>query len=58
MKYIINDLVDIFQRFVAVSNFRVINIHIEIWKYTEERNVIENKLKKEARELGFESKIL
>jgi len=58
MKYIINDLVDIFQRFVAVSNFRVINIHVEIWKYTEERNVIENKLKKEARELGFESKIL
>ncbi|RDX94706.1 E3 ubiquitin-protein ligase BRE1-like 1, partial [Mucuna pruriens] len=50
--YIKNDLADIFQRTVAVSDFRVADIRSEIQKKIEERNVIENKLKEEAREPG------
>ncbi|KAK7293410.1 hypothetical protein RJT34_16275 [Clitoria ternatea] len=50
--YIKNDLADIFQRSVSVSDLRVADIHSEIQKKIEERNVIENKLKEEAREPG------
>ncbi|TKY66301.1 E3 ubiquitin-protein ligase BRE 1 [Spatholobus suberectus] len=50
--YIKNDLADIFQRSGAVLDFRVADIRSEIQKKIEERNVIENKLKEEAREPG------
>ncbi|XP_027337937.1 E3 ubiquitin-protein ligase BRE1-like 1 isoform X2 [Abrus precatorius] len=50
--YIKNDLADVFQRSVAVSDFRVADIRSEIQKQIEERNVIENKLNEEAREPG------
>ncbi|KAK7373463.1 hypothetical protein VNO80_06872 [Phaseolus coccineus] len=50
--YIKNDLADIFQRSVAVSDFRVADLHSEIQKKIEEGNMIENKLKEEAREPG------
>ncbi|KAK7339260.1 hypothetical protein VNO77_19916 [Canavalia gladiata] len=50
--YIKNDLADIFQRSVAVSEFRVTDIRTEIQKKIEERNVTENKLKEETREPG------
>ncbi|CAJ1780003.1 unnamed protein product [Sphenostylis stenocarpa] len=50
--YIKNDLADIFQRSVAVSDFRVADLRSEIQKKIEERNMIENKLKEEAREPG------
>ncbi|KHN15371.1 E3 ubiquitin-protein ligase BRE1-like 1 [Glycine soja] len=50
--YIKNDFADVFQRSVAVSEFRVADLRSEIQKKIEERNVIENKLKEEAREPG------
>ncbi|WVZ06598.1 hypothetical protein V8G54_019944 [Vigna mungo] len=50
--YIKNDLADIFQRSVTVSDFRVAHLHSEIQKKIEEGNMIENKLKEEAREPG------
>ncbi|QCE10905.1 E3 ubiquitin-protein ligase BRE1 [Vigna unguiculata] len=50
--YIKNDLADIFQRSVAVSDFRVAHLHSEIQKKIEEGNMIENKLKEQAREPG------
>ncbi|XP_061355965.1 E3 ubiquitin-protein ligase BRE1-like 1 [Gastrolobium bilobum] len=50
--YVKSDLADIFQRSVAVSDIRAADICTEIQKKIEERNVIENKLKEEAREPG------
>ncbi|GAU46269.1 hypothetical protein TSUD_174450 [Trifolium subterraneum] len=50
--YIKNDLADLFQRSVTVSDLRVADIRTEIQKATEQRNVIENRLKEEAREPG------
>ncbi|OIW01083.1 hypothetical protein TanjilG_25191 [Lupinus angustifolius] len=50
--YIKNDIADIFQRSVAVSDSRVADLRAEIQKMIHERNVIENKLKEEAREPG------
>ncbi|KAJ1421260.1 E3 ubiquitin-protein ligase, partial [Sesbania bispinosa] len=50
--YIKNDLADIFQRSVSVSDLRVADIRTELQKKIEERNVIENKLKEETREPG------
>ncbi|KHN15380.1 E3 ubiquitin-protein ligase BRE1-like 1 isoform X1 [Glycine soja] len=50
--YIKNDLADVFQRSVAVSDFRVADLRFEIQKKIEERYVIENKLKEEARGPG------
>ena len=40
---------------MAVSDFRVADLRSEIQKKIEERNVIENKLKEEAREPGLDS---
>jgi len=39
---------------VAVSDFRVADLHSEIQKKIEEGNMIENKLKEEAREPGLD----
>ncbi|CAJ2669905.1 unnamed protein product [Trifolium pratense] len=50
--YIKNDLADLFQRSVTVSDLRVADIRTEIQKAIEQRNVIENRLKEEAREPG------
>ncbi|KAK7256480.1 hypothetical protein RIF29_29931 [Crotalaria pallida] len=50
--YIKNDIADIFQRSVAVSDSRVAVLRAEIQKKIDERNVIENKLEVEAREPG------
>ncbi|CAL0304630.1 unnamed protein product [Lupinus luteus] len=50
--YIKNDIADIFQRSVAVSDSGVADLRAEIQKMKRERNVIENKLKEEAREPG------
>lgn len=52
--YIKNDLADVYQRSVAVSDFRVADLRSEIQRKIEERNVIENKLKEEAREPGLD----
>lgn len=50
--YIKNDLADLFQRSVEVSDLKVADIRTEIRKTIEQRDVIENKLKEEAREPG------
>ncbi|WJX75961.1 ubiquitin-like modifier hub1, variant 2 [Trifolium repens] len=50
--YIKNDLADLFQRSATVSDLRVADIRTEIQKAIEQRNVIENRLKEEAREPG------
>ncbi|KAF1884032.1 hypothetical protein Lal_00012992 [Lupinus albus] len=50
--YIKNDIADIFQRSIAVSDSRVADLRAEIQKMIHERNMIENKLKEEAREPG------
>ncbi|CAK8541332.1 unnamed protein product [Lathyrus sativus] len=50
--YIKNDLADLFQRSVTVSDLRVADIHTEIQKMIEQKKGIENKLKEEAREQG------
>lgn len=39
---------------MTVSDFRLANIRTEIQKTIEERNMIENKLKEEAREPGWD----
>ncbi|KAK7395594.1 hypothetical protein VNO78_16158 [Psophocarpus tetragonolobus] len=50
--YIKNDLADVYQRSLEVSDFRAAEIRAEIQKKIEERVVIENKLREEAREPG------
>ncbi|KAF1895888.1 hypothetical protein Lal_00033951 [Lupinus albus] len=50
--YIKNDIADIFQRSVTVSDSRVADLRAEIQKKIDERAVIENKLEEEAREPG------
>ncbi|KAF7844930.1 E3 ubiquitin-protein ligase BRE1-like 1 isoform X1 [Senna tora] len=50
--YIKSDLVDVFQRSVAVSDSKAADFGAEIKKKIEERNVIENKLQEAAREPG------
>lgn len=52
--YIKNELADVFERSVAASDCRVADIRTEIQKKIEQRNVIENKLKEEAREPGWQ----
>ncbi|XP_004492186.1 E3 ubiquitin-protein ligase BRE1-like 1 isoform X2 [Cicer arietinum] len=51
--YIKNDLADLFQRSMVVSDLRVADIRTEMQKTIEQRNVIENKLKEEAKEPGM-----